>query len=33
VRIEDGKFAEYWLNVDSLFFVQQIGVHDVPALP
>ena len=32
VRIEDGKFAEYWLNVDSLFFMQQIGVHEVPAL-
>ena len=31
VRIEDGKFAEYWLNVDSLFFMQQIGVHEVPA--
>jgi predicted ester cyclase len=30
VRIEDGKFAEYWLNVDSLFFMQQIGVHEVP---
>jgi predicted ester cyclase len=32
VRIEDGKFAEYWLNADSLFFMQQIGVHEVPAL-
>jgi predicted ester cyclase len=32
VRIEDGKFAEYWLNVDSLFFLQQLGVHEVPAL-
>jgi hypothetical protein len=32
VRIEDGKFAEYWLNVASLFFMQQIGVHEVPAL-
>lgn len=28
-RIEDGKFAEYWLNVDSLSFMQQIGVHEV----
>ena len=32
VRIEDGKFAEYWLNADSLFFMQQIGVQEVPAL-
>ena len=32
VRIEDGKFAEYWLDVDSLFFMQQIGVKEVPAL-
>jgi len=32
VRIEDGKFAEYWLNADSLFFMQQIGIHEVPAL-
>ena len=32
VRIEDGKFAEYWLNVDSLFFLQQIGVYEVSAL-
>ena len=32
VRIEDGKFAEYWLNADSLVFMQQIGVHEVPAL-
>jgi hypothetical protein len=32
VRIEDGKFAEYWLDVDSLFFLQQIGVKEVPAL-
>ena len=31
VRIEDGKFAEYWLDVDSLFFLQQIGVYEVPA--
>jgi hypothetical protein len=28
VRIEDGKFAEYWLNVDSLSFMQQIGVDE-----
>jgi hypothetical protein len=33
VRIEDGKFAEYWLDVDSLYFLQQIGVKEVPALP
>ena len=32
VRIEDGKFAEYWLNADTLFFMQQIGVKEVPAL-
>jgi hypothetical protein len=32
VRIEDGKFAEYWLNADTLFFMQQIGVKEVPTL-
>ena len=32
VRIEDGKFAEYWLNADTLCFMQQIGVKEVPAL-
>jgi hypothetical protein len=32
VGIEDGKFAEHWLNVESLFFLQQIGVKEVPAL-
>jgi len=26
------KFAEYWLDVDRLFFLQQIGVKEVPAL-
>jgi predicted ester cyclase len=30
VRIHDGKFAEYWLNADILFFMQQIGIHTVP---
>ena len=29
VRIEDGKFAEYWLNADILFFLEQIGI--IPA--
>ena len=32
VRIEDGKFAEYWLNADTLFFLQQAGVKEAPAL-
>ena len=32
VRIKDGKFAEYWLNADTLFFMQQTGIHEVPAL-
>jgi predicted ester cyclase len=32
VRIEDGKFAEYWLNADTLSFMQQIGIHEIAAL-
>ena len=32
LRIADGKLAEYWLNVDSLLFLQQLGVKEVPAL-
>jgi hypothetical protein len=31
-RARMSAFAEYWLNVDSLFFMQQIGVHEVPTL-
>lgn len=27
-----GKIVEYWANADSLWFVQQLGVHEVPAL-
>ena len=32
VRVVDGKFVEYWLNVDSLYMLQQLGVREVPAL-
>ncbi|WP_458190279.1 ester cyclase [Haladaptatus sp. NG-WS-4] len=30
VRIEDGKFAEIWLNYDSLGIMQQLGVVELP---
>jgi hypothetical protein len=32
LRVADGVLAEYWVNADSLWFVQQLGVRDVPAL-
>ncbi len=32
VRVVDGKFVEYWLNADSLYFIQQVGVDGVPTL-
>jgi predicted ester cyclase len=32
LRVADGVLAEYWANADSLWFVQQLGVRDVPAL-
>lgn len=32
VRVVDGKFVEYWLNVDSLYMLQQLRVREVPAL-
>jgi predicted ester cyclase len=31
LRIVDGKIAEYWANADSLLFVQQLGLTEVPA--
>ena len=31
LRIVDGKFAEYWGDADSLLFIQQLGVREVPA--
>ena len=31
LRIADGKFAEYWGDADSLLFVLQLGVREVPA--
>jgi predicted ester cyclase len=30
-RVAGGKLAEYWANADSLLFVQQLGVREVPA--
>lgn len=27
-----GRIVEYWANADSLWFIQQLGVHEVPAL-
>jgi hypothetical protein len=31
LRITDGKLAEYWANADSLLFLQQLGVREIPA--
>jgi predicted ester cyclase len=31
LRIADGKLAEYWANADSLLFIQQLGIREVPA--
>jgi hypothetical protein len=31
LRIAGGKLAEYWANADSLLFVQQLGVRQIPA--
>ena len=31
LRIAGGKLAEYWANADSLLFIQQLGVRQVPA--
>ena len=30
LRVVDGMLAEYWANADSLLFVQQLGVKEVP---
>ena len=30
LRVVDGRLAEYWANADSLLFVQQLGVKEVP---
>jgi SnoaL-like polyketide cyclase len=30
-RVADGKLAEYWANADSLLFIQQLGVREIPA--
>jgi predicted ester cyclase len=30
LRIVNGKTAEYWANADSLLFVQQLGLSEVP---
>jgi SnoaL-like polyketide cyclase len=31
LRIAGGMLAEYWANADSLLFIQQLGVREVPA--
>jgi hypothetical protein len=31
LRVIDGMLTEYWANADSLLFVQQLGVAEVPA--
>jgi hypothetical protein len=30
LRTAGGKLAEYWANADSLLFVQQLGVREIP---
>jgi hypothetical protein len=30
LRVIDGMLAEYWANADSLLFVQQLGIREVP---
>jgi hypothetical protein len=30
LRVVGGMLAEYWANADSLLFVQQLGVREVP---
>ena len=30
LRVVDGMLAEYWANADSLLFVQQLGLTQVP---
>ena len=30
LRVKDGMLVEYWANADSLLFVQQLGVKEVP---
>ncbi|MFF4351152.1 ester cyclase [Streptomyces sp. NPDC001530] len=30
LRVEDGQLAEYWANADSLLFVQQLGIRELP---
>jgi predicted ester cyclase len=30
LRIVNGKIAECWANADSLLFVQQLGLSEVP---
>ena len=30
LRVEDGRLAEYRANADSLLFVQQLGVRELP---
>jgi len=32
LRVADGMLAEYWLNSDTLLWLQQMGVREVPAL-
>jgi predicted ester cyclase len=32
LRVEDGQLVEYWANADSLWFLQQLGVTQLPPL-
>jgi predicted ester cyclase len=32
LQVVDGKLAEYWANADSLYFMQQLGVRQIPVL-
>jgi hypothetical protein len=31
LRVENGLLAEYWANADSLLFVQQLGIRELPS--
>jgi predicted ester cyclase len=32
LRVSGGLITEYWVNADSLWFAQQLGIQEVPAL-
>jgi hypothetical protein len=32
LSLQDDQITEYWANADSLWFMQQLGVTQMPAL-